>query len=106
MPVGIYFLIEVSDWKLEVCNFIKIHSRTSVFLRAFYKFLRTTICSKTCERVLMKLEILKGLLIQFIKKIAYSKTSMQQKMFVKKMFCGKCSFTVIRTNDGNSCKAS
>ena len=36
-----------------------------------------------------------------LKKV-YSKTSIEQEMFGKKIFCGKCPSTVIGTNDGSS----
>ena len=66
--VGVSFLIKVSGWRLEACVFIKIDSSIAVCLSTLHIFLRTSIRPNTYERLLLKLEILKSLLIQFIKK--------------------------------------
>ena len=54
---GVSFLIKVSDWKLEACNFIKIYSSSDVFLWMLCNFWRTSIRPNTCEGLLMKLEM-------------------------------------------------
>ena len=90
--------------------FLSINHSGRQFFSVFYgpstlKSISPTLQLNICEWLLMKLEIFKDRLTQFIIP-ALGKTSIQQEIFGEKMFCGKCSCRVIRTTDENSWKAS
>ena len=100
------FSNKLSEWRLKTCTFIKNTPAQVFSCELCVFFLRKSIRPSICEWLVMKLEILGNLLIQFIKKLVYRKTSIQQNMIGEKMFCGKCFRRVIRTSDENSWKTS
>ena len=55
--------------------------------------------------MVIKLEILKNLLIQFFKNIVYDKTSILQEILEEKVFFKKCPYRVIITRNENVWKA-
>ena len=84
-PCGLF------PWFLTRISLILFLTPGQVFTVNFVKFLRTFIWLKSYERLLIKLEIFKKRLIQFLK------TSILKRMFGATTFCGKHSYRSIRT---------